>query len=766
MAGTINISGLSSKIDWNSTVDGLISVGKRQVALLQNRQKIEVQRQDALSELSDRLRSLRTVAQGMSDQSDFYANKTTLSSNNGSVAASALLSVATDSRVASGMHEIVVQQRAEARRVSSAAAVAGSNGAVSNANSALGISGSFQIEGRSFSVGIGDSLQQIANSINAAKDSTQVSASIIRVGDNDLRLVLSANKTGAAGYSLAGTDLAGSLSGLGFAGGGIETQAGLDAKVKVDGIVVTRSNNTISDAIVGMTLDIKQQDPATTITVGVGSDTQAAREKIQQFVDAYNSVQGFLAEQQRFDPKTQSSGILAGNSILRSVQESLTTPLMNVVPGLASDRNRLVLAGIEPDASGRLMVNESRLNNLLQNDPAALRDLFAASASSGNPDIKLLTYGYQSPTGNYALNITQAASRASVTGSVDLSGGLAANQSITVTDQAMQKQAVVQLTAGMNGSAIAAALNSAFAVQPTDQHRSGNALTAGGNPATAATTLSALGLGIAAGDTIAISGTSRLGTSVSGSFTVLNPGADTVSDLLTAIQSAYGQKATASIDANGYINLTDNQSGDSLLSFSLSANNQGGGTLNFGTTTVVSEGRYALGLQADLSGNNLRISRNDYGALGFSIAQSQNGLGLADGSFVGSDVAGTINGLSTFGSGTSLRGTSGAIAGMSITYGGSATGAVGSFNLGMGIAASLDNALYGLSSLANGTITKAISGAQSVYDSLQGRIVALNRQLDSDRERMLGQFGRMETALAKLNATGQWLTSQIKQMGG
>ena len=91
------------------------------------------------------------------------------------------------------------------------------------------------------------------------------------------------------------------------------------------------------------------------------------------------------------------------------------------------------------------------------------------------------------------------------------------------------------------------------------------------------------GNNITNGDTITISGTKHDGTAVSGSYTITNAATGTVNDLLSRIQTIFGGTVTPTIDANGKIIVTDTKAGDSQLSLSLVANNQGGGTLDFGT---------------------------------------------------------------------------------------------------------------------------------------------------------------------------------------
>ncbi len=769
MVGTVNISGLASNIDWNATVDALMEVESRKVTLLEQRQLIEVNKQEAFTELSSKVLALRTTSREMNDATTFFSYSSTLASSNSAVSASSLLGVQVGTDAVPGTTDIIVQQLAEARKIHSASAVQNSGAtAAATTTEVLGLAGSFQVAGQTVNVSATDSLLDIQNSINALNSgatATGVSASLIKVADSDFRLILTADDTGATGFTLTGADLSGTLSGLGFAAGGSVVQAGQDAQLSVDGITINRSSNVIDDAISGITFTLNQQDPATTISVTVGLNTEAVKEKVQAFADAYNEVQTFITEQQTFNPDTQESGVLAGDALLTNIQSSMASALLAAVPGLASDRNRLVLAGIEPDSTGQLTIDSTKLDSMLATDPNTIRDLFTANATATTGDIQFLTYGESTVSGTYSLNVSQAATKGSVTGTTDLSGGLAADQSITVTETSSGSQAVVALTAGMTAQNIVDALNTEFAQVYTDQHRMDTALTAGGSPVVSSDSFSSLGLNVAAGDTITISGNKRTGAAVNSTFTVLDPAQDTMADLLSAIQSAFDQQAVASIDTSGRIVVTDSTAGNSQMTLLLTANNEGFGSLNFGTASTVTEGRYALGQSAAVSGNFVTIEHDNYGTgSSFSIAQSVNGLGITDGTFTGLNLLGTINGEAATGSGQMLLGTSGNVDGLVALYSGTATGNVGSFDLGMGIGASYDNILDRFANPAPGYFQGSIKSSQDVIESMQLRIEDLNFQLEKKRDLLLKSFAAMETQTGTLNATSQWLTQQTTIM--
>ncbi|RLB83762.1 MAG: flagellar hook protein [Deltaproteobacteria bacterium] len=109
------------------------------------------------------------------------------------------------------------------------------------------------------------------------------------------------------------------------------------------------------------------------------------------------------------------------------------------------------------------------------------------------------------------------------------------------------------------------------------------------------------------GDTITFTGFNHIGTSISGSYTITDKTTDQVQGLLTAIQNAFAAvdggayTVTASVE-NGKIKITDDTTGDSQLTLSVTCNNEGGGTLDLGTITASTEG-YTMQVQAGQDAN-------------------------------------------------------------------------------------------------------------------------------------------------------------------
>ncbi|WP_241697109.1 flagellar filament capping protein FliD [Mariprofundus sp. KV] len=773
MANTISsqVTGIAG-FDTAAAVEGLLSFQKLELSLAQSRQESELAKQDALTTIRDALASFRSTATSLANKNEFFGYTASLSSDSATVSASTLLDVSGTNSVSAGQHTIVVEQLAQAQRLASSVAVKDNTGtAATSDTTALNLSGTFVIEGATITVAVGDSLQDIAANINQANTgaaATGVSASVVKVSDSDFRLTLVADATGSTGYTLSGADLdaAGSLANLQLGATGQANQrqtvlAAQDAQISVDGLTLTRSSNTISDVLSGVTFTLKQSDPTVSVNMTVGVDEVSLRDSVQSFVDGYNSVQSLINEQFVFDEATGQSGILSGEALLRNLQNSLSSTLLQTVPGLASDRNSLVSIGVEPDQYGQLSINDNLFAPILASDPNTIRDLFVASGSSTNSKMQFLIHGDNSTSGTYSVNVTQAATQASVTGSADLTVALASDQTVTLTETGSARQAVVNLTAGQTQNAIISALNTEFQRVATEQHNLSTALTVGGLPATGSNLFNDLALGVSVGDTIAITGTTRTGQAVNSSYTVLDPASDTISGLLSAIQSAYNQQVIASLDVNGNVQITDIQSGDSQLSISLTANNEGGGTLAFGSDTVVTEGRYAMNIEAVIAGNGVKIQSVGYGSSsGFSIAQSVDGLGIADQSASGLDVLGTINGLAATGKGQLLQGTDGIVDGMGVYYTGTTTGVI-DLTVGIGIGARFDGQLSLFTNPITGLFQNRQQASMDIYTTLADRIAAMEAQMVSQRELLTRQFTEMQQVLSGLQRSGDFLTAQI-----
>jgi len=185
---------------------------------------------------------------------------------------------------------------------------------------------------------------------------------------------------------------------------------------------------------------------------------------------------------------------------------------------------------------------------------------------------------------------------------------------------------------------------------------------------------------------------------------------------------------------------------------------------------LTQSGRYSLAISAANEGGHLKLTHDDYGSgNGFSITQSANYLGITDGEFLGQDVAGTINGETTTGSGQVLTGNSdqpninGLVLRITLTPEQlTAQGAdQGVLNLTMGVAEQMYNHLTKITDQYNGYVAKRQENIQDTIDDIQERIDLMETRVAKKQSNLEAQFVTLERSLAQLNSLGSYLTSQL-----
>lgn len=565
----------------------------------------------------------------------------------------------------------------------------------------------------------------------------------------------------------------------------MEVTEGRDALLMVDGGYVTQISNTIEDVLPGITLDLLRAEQGTIITLDVKRDTGSIAGKLQDFVTKYNAVMDFIITQSSYDQdKKRTGGPLFGEGTLSSVKGELMGNLVAPVWGVSQEFSIPAMVGITLDNQGKLSLDQTKLKGLLASNFEDVKRLFLPAGTTSSSLLTYVGYGSKTRPGSYQVNITQVAARASVTGTVDLSGGLGGDEVLSVSTGS--SSARVQLSSGMTLTDVVAAVNqqlqSSYAQvlvgdarlyrdssqsQPiSDSTPWDQIYDAAGQPA-----------GLQDGDVIRFSGTDRRGRTVSGTYTITSAGTDTVRGLLSAIENAFGNQVSASIDSFGRIRVADRTVGPSGLSLTITGPEGRG--LDFGTVDVdpdgsdgSSQGRYAIPVVASASedGRYLILTHTSYGSSqSFSVTQ-QNGLVLGsgvDGSYFGVDVAGTINGEAATGAGRILRGNSGQsnVDGLSVMYTGTETGEVGSVTLTLGVAEGFYRSIFQMVDSFEGYITNKQDSLKRYIDRLEDQIADMEAQLERKRSRMVQQFVAMEKVVSKLQTQMSWLGQQVQKLG-
>ncbi len=407
-----------------------------------------------------------------------------------------------------------------------------------------------------------------------------------------------------------------------------EIIAGEDARIEIDGVEVTRKENTINDVINGVTLNLVKEDAGTTVTLQVDHDTAAIKSKIQTFVSNYNAVMSYINTQFSYDEKNSSTGgVLFGDGTLSSIKSEISSRIIEPIWGVNKNFSILGLAGINLDSNILLSIDDTKLDGYLKTNFNDVLALFTGQGTTSNSTLAYIGYAKDTKAGDYAVHVSRAATQAVAAGNADLAGGGAAD-TLTVTQGS--DVAKVTITPDMTLDDIINELNTEFDAEYA-RTIVGDQLLKKGDNVTAVTADTAwndlFGTTLQNGDTISFTGTSRGGTAVSGNYTISNVGTDTIQGLLSEIESAFSNEVTATIDTSGRLVLTDNTNGTSAIT--LAVTGPAGRGLDFGTIDITDgagdgsrEGRYRLSLTAtDDGSNHLVIRHDDYGSAGFTISQ-------------------------------------------------------------------------------------------------------------------------------------------------
>lgn len=378
----------------------------------------------------------------------------------------------------SGVSQVVQSENAFTDGVGSTATGSTLLSALQVSGNALGLAAgdTFNIQGKrgdgstvnlSFTVGASDTLQTLVTKINDATSGFGAGTRTATASISNGQIVLSDNATGDSqlALSLSATRVSdGSTVSLGrqlvsTVGRQREVVAGTDASVRVDGVVVSRASNTISDALSGVTLSLQQAEVGTTVSLNIGRDTDALSTKVKAVADAYNALVKFRADQQK------DGQPLRNNPTLRNSIASLTSQLLSNVSGLSGTLNRPGSVGLALQADGTLKLDDTVFKAALNSNFADVVSLFTTSGTSANNQISYWTSSYKTLPGSYAVNITAAATTPTVSGS-GFSGTYVDDgtpDTLDITDAISGATGSISLANGDTTDTIVTKLNSLFA---------------------------------------------------------------------------------------------------------------------------------------------------------------------------------------------------------------------------------------------------------------------------------------------------------------
>ena len=231
---------------------------------------------------------------------------------------------------------------------------------------------------------------------------------------------------------------------------------------------------------------------------------------------------------------------------------------------------------------------------------------------------------------------------------------------------------------------------------------------------------------------ITIAANTALKATVDGSTATINlsAGSYTAQQFAAEIQSAMNSNSTfsnngitvnASIDSNGYLNLSSGSYGSSS-------------NVNLQDSTGTSSSIFIGTVTAGQSGAN---------------------------------VVGTINGIAATGSGQYLTGATGtATEGLQVQVKGGSTGARGTINYSQGYAYQLQNLTQSYLDPTSGSLASTTKGLNTQITNVQTKITTFSQNLTTIQATYQAEFSQLDTLISNMTATQSYLTQQIGVLNG
>lgn len=354
---SISSPGVGSGLDVQSIVTQLMALERRPLQTLQQSKSTLDAQLSAYGRFRSALSSFQTALNDLKSLDAFEIYSATSSNTDA-------LTVTADSSAAIGTLDVQINRLAQAHKMGSQAIADKDTTTLGGAGDQLTVT----VDGTATVLDLGGmTLTQIRDAINEAD--AGVTATLVSENDTSHRLVLTSTETGSAkAMSLGFTGTLGTDLGMATIND-VGSMAELDAEIVVDNTyTITRGSNSISDAIDGLTLNLKQET-TTAANVTIERDTEAVAEAVKKFVDAYNAVRSTITSLRGKELKSDST--------LRSIEASIQDVLNTPPTGLTTSYTYLSQIGVSIQKDGTMKLDSSVLDNAIAADFNGIAEVFA-----------------------------------------------------------------------------------------------------------------------------------------------------------------------------------------------------------------------------------------------------------------------------------------------------------------------------------------------------------------------------------------------------
>ena len=404
------VFGINSNLDTQDIINKMVSLEARSMDLVEAKKQIEQQKLASFQELKNRLQTFKSVVTTLNTESRFVVNKSVFSNNSFSDS-NKVVDITTTSSASSGTYSLIVNNLAtESKLITSGYAGTTTSIASGTVTIVIGSSASATVTINSTNNTL-DGLRLAINNLGL-----DVKASFLNDGDatNPYRLLISGTQTGSSGtvtmsHATTQTPFSASSSAISFE----TTQTARDASLLLDGVSITKSSNTVTDVISGAALKLQSAGSG---TISLSTDTEAITTKVSDFVDEFNDISLFLAEQLALDSETEETGVLFGNFAVQNLQQILRSSISSKVTGISGDYTYLSQIGITTQSDGTIILDTDDFSDALVGDIENVSQLFSSNGSVTNSSVAYVGFTSDTEPGYYDIQVSNGVPQLSNSG--------------------------------------------------------------------------------------------------------------------------------------------------------------------------------------------------------------------------------------------------------------------------------------------------------------------------------------------------------------
>lgn len=391
MASMITSAGSASGMDFESIISAMIEAKSASISNTTTTRKAETELElSGVGKLKSALKTFQEAIEALTEGTGFNERKVTtdLTEEN------QYFTVSTEEDAANGNYNISVDQLAQSEKIAqkfdtgktftagtlkfTVPGVKDENGNWTKDEHGV------EIKERTFEIEVedGDTLDSLRRKIN--NNDYGVTATILNTKDGQKLVIDSGFSGNDATFKIEGT---GGMTDFNYdsttntAGRWDVTQHAQDAVIRVDGEEMRSNTNEFDNAISGLTITANklsakdENGDVITNSVAITADNDKVTEKMQNFVNAYNTLMSTMDDLYKHNTYTDGEnnydgGELAGDNMLRSLQNQLQNMMSSM--GNGANGMNIYSMGFELESDGTISLDKTEFKEGLTDNFNAL----------------------------------------------------------------------------------------------------------------------------------------------------------------------------------------------------------------------------------------------------------------------------------------------------------------------------------------------------------------------------------------------------------